>query len=214
MPPRVVRDGAISGGQAREDVLPVLGSREALMQKHDRRLARSAATGVVMGEFRIALERACARKAFRHWLRLDRRGRWPQEEPGADHDVPRPRRDREESLGQTADRAERRAGVADVARPEPHEEPEDSERRERGRDGVRREPLPALLLVHPPSEEKEADAERDGASDESDEVQQAARGAHRSEVGKERPRKERPKTADHEERRSDRTPAWQRSLKE
>src|SRR5206468_10243435 len=65
---------SITGGKAREDVLPVLGSREALVQEHDRRLARHATAGVVVRELGLALERARARQTFRHGLGLDRRG--------------------------------------------------------------------------------------------------------------------------------------------
>ena len=98
VPARVVRDRAIARRKAREDVLPVLGAREALMQEHDRRLARLTTAGVVVRELGVALERARARKALRHRLGLDRRGGRPQEEPPADHEVPRPGRDGQQSL--------------------------------------------------------------------------------------------------------------------
>src|SRR5205807_10110720 len=70
---------------------------------------------------------------------LDRRGCRSKEEPPADHEVPTPRRDRRKALDQATDRAERRVGVANVARPEPDEEPQDGQGRERGGDGVGRD---------------------------------------------------------------------------
>ena len=63
---RVIGDRAIARREAREDVLPVLGPRETLVQEQDRRLAGCATAGVVMRDLRLALERAGARQSLRH----------------------------------------------------------------------------------------------------------------------------------------------------
>src|SRR5688500_19281333 len=61
----VVRDDAITRREAREDVLPVLGPIEARVDQEDRRLARHAVPGVVVGELRVSFEGPRARQSLR-----------------------------------------------------------------------------------------------------------------------------------------------------
>jgi len=62
----VVSDRPVARREAREDVLPVLRPRQALMQQQDHGLPGDATGRVVVRELRIALQRPRARKSLRH----------------------------------------------------------------------------------------------------------------------------------------------------
>src|SRR4030088_1621418 len=62
----VVRDDAVAGRQAREDVLPVLRAVQARVDQQNGRLAWRTPAGVVIGELRLSLQRPGARQTLRH----------------------------------------------------------------------------------------------------------------------------------------------------